>query len=150
VTARNIHILRINCSPQAQVSAGGGAAPSASFLPTAESGPASDGDTGGRISTSKKEANATLGPSAAASSLWTSARAAASSSAPRGVCCARGRPRPAGDSGESCPRGRRRGQRSGRRPRWPQTWPCGRPLSARPPGKHLAVLNGLVKSRLEP
>jgi hypothetical protein len=43
-----------------------------SFPPSAESGPASDGDTGGRISTSKEEANA-------ASSLWTSAKAASSS-----------------------------------------------------------------------
>jgi hypothetical protein len=54
---------------QAQTSAGGGAARSASFPPSAESGPASDGDTGGRISTSKEEASAALGPSTAASSL---------------------------------------------------------------------------------
>jgi hypothetical protein len=51
-----------------------------SFLPAAESSPASDGDAGGRTSTLKKEANAAPGPSAAASSLWTSARAASSSS----------------------------------------------------------------------
>jgi hypothetical protein len=60
--------------------AGGGAAPSASFPPSAESGPASDGDMGRRISTSKEEASTTLGPSTAASSLWTSAKAASSSS----------------------------------------------------------------------
>jgi hypothetical protein len=64
---------------KAQVSAGGGAAPSASFPPSAESGLASDGDTGGRTSTSKEEASTTLGPSTAASSLWTSAKAASSS-----------------------------------------------------------------------
>jgi hypothetical protein len=93
-------------------------APSASFPPSAESGPASDGDTGGRISTAKEEASAALGPSTAASSLWTLAKVASSSSAPRRVCCAHGRPRPADDSGGSYPRGRRRGQRSGREPRW--------------------------------
>jgi hypothetical protein len=54
---------------QAQTSAGGGAARSASFPPLAETGPASDGDTSGRISTSKEEASAALGPSTAASSL---------------------------------------------------------------------------------
>jgi hypothetical protein len=48
---------------QVQTSAGGGAAPSASFPPLAESGPASDGDTGGRISTSKENASTALGPS---------------------------------------------------------------------------------------
>jgi hypothetical protein len=37
-------------------------------------------DTSERISTSKKEASAALGPSTAASSLWTSAKAASSSS----------------------------------------------------------------------
>jgi hypothetical protein len=62
--------------------AGGGAAPSALFPPAAdeaaslagvaECGPASDGDTGGRISTSKKEASAAPGPSAIALSLWAS------------------------------------------------------------------------------
>jgi hypothetical protein len=61
------------------VSAEGGAAPSTSFPPSAESGPASDSDTGGRISTSKEEASAALGPSTAASSLCTSAKAAFSS-----------------------------------------------------------------------
>jgi hypothetical protein len=48
---------------QVQTSAGGGAAPSASFPPSAEPGPASDGDTGGRISTSKEDADTVLGPS---------------------------------------------------------------------------------------
>jgi hypothetical protein len=77
---QEIHILKTNCSRQAQVSAGEGVAPSVSFPPAAESGPASDGDTGGRISTSKKEASTAPRPSAAASSLWTSDRAASSSS----------------------------------------------------------------------
>ena len=54
----------------------GKTAPSASFPPSVESGPASDGDTGGRISTSKEEASVVLGPSTASSSLWTSAKAA--------------------------------------------------------------------------
>jgi hypothetical protein len=48
---------------QVQTSAGGGAAPSASFPPLVESGPASDGDAGGRISTSKENASTALGPS---------------------------------------------------------------------------------------
>jgi hypothetical protein len=48
------------------------------FPTSEESGPASDGDTDRRISTSKEEANAALGPSTAASSLWTSAMAASS------------------------------------------------------------------------
>jgi hypothetical protein len=71
-----------NRSTQVQALAGGGAAPSALFPPAvdeaaslagvAECGPASDGDTGGRISTSKKEANAAPGPSAIALSLWAS------------------------------------------------------------------------------
>jgi hypothetical protein len=42
--------------------------------------PASVGDTGGRISTSKEEASTALGPLMVASSLWTSAKAASSSS----------------------------------------------------------------------
>jgi hypothetical protein len=69
---------------QNQASPGGGAAPSASSPPSApsppsaRSGPTSDGDTGGRISTSKDDASTTLGPATAASSLWTSARAASS------------------------------------------------------------------------
>jgi hypothetical protein len=58
---------------QAQTSAGGGAAPSASFPPSARSGTAPGGDTGGRTSTSKEEASAAVGPLTAASSLWTSA-----------------------------------------------------------------------------
>jgi hypothetical protein len=48
---------------QVQTSAEGAAAPSASFPPSAESSTASDGDTGGRISTSKKEASTALAPS---------------------------------------------------------------------------------------
>ena len=48
---------------QVQTSAGGAAAPSATFPPSAEPGPASDGDTGERISTSKKDASTALGPS---------------------------------------------------------------------------------------
>jgi hypothetical protein len=48
---------------QVQTSTKGAAAPSASFPPSAKSGPASDGDTGGRISTSKEDANTALGPS---------------------------------------------------------------------------------------
>jgi hypothetical protein len=54
---------------QDQASAGEAAAPSVPFLPSARSGPASDDDAGGRISTSKEEASTALGPSAAASSL---------------------------------------------------------------------------------
>jgi hypothetical protein len=42
------------------------AAHSVSFPPSAEFGPASDDDTGGRISTSKEEVSAALGPSTAA------------------------------------------------------------------------------------
>jgi hypothetical protein len=48
---------------QVQTSTEGAAAPLALFPPLAESGPASDGDTGGRISTSKEDASTTLGPS---------------------------------------------------------------------------------------
>jgi hypothetical protein len=48
---------------QVQTSTEGAAAPSASFPPSAGSGPASDGDTGGRISTSKEDASTALGPS---------------------------------------------------------------------------------------
>jgi hypothetical protein len=48
---------------QVQTSAEGAAAPSASFPPSAESSLASDGDTGGRISTSKEDASTALGPS---------------------------------------------------------------------------------------
>jgi hypothetical protein len=47
---------------QVQTSAERAAAPSASFPPSAESGPASDGDTGGKISTSKEDASTALGP----------------------------------------------------------------------------------------
>jgi hypothetical protein len=48
---------------QVQTSTEGAAAPSALFPPSAESGPASDGDSGGRISTSKEDASTALGPS---------------------------------------------------------------------------------------
>jgi hypothetical protein len=48
---------------QVQTSTEGAAAPSALFPPSVGSGPASDGDTGGRISTSKADANTALGPS---------------------------------------------------------------------------------------
>jgi hypothetical protein len=48
---------------QDQTSTEGAAAPSASFSPSAGSGPASDGDSSGRISTSKEDASTTLGPS---------------------------------------------------------------------------------------
>jgi hypothetical protein len=60
---------------QNQASPGGGAAPSASSPtsapspPSARSATALDGDAGGRISTSKVDANTVLGPTAAASSL---------------------------------------------------------------------------------
>jgi hypothetical protein len=65
---------------QNQASPGEGAAPSASSPPSARSAPASDDGASGRISASKVVASTTLGPAAAASSLWTSARAASSSS----------------------------------------------------------------------
>jgi hypothetical protein len=48
---------------QVQTSTEGAAAPSALFPPSAESGPASDDDTGRRISTSKEDASTALGPS---------------------------------------------------------------------------------------
>jgi hypothetical protein len=54
--------------------------PSATFPPSTESGLASDGDSGERISTSKEDASTALGPATAVSSLWTSAKAASSSS----------------------------------------------------------------------
>jgi hypothetical protein len=41
----------------------GAATPSATFPPSADPGPASDGGSGGRISTSKEDASTTLGPS---------------------------------------------------------------------------------------
>jgi hypothetical protein len=47
---------------QVQTSTEGAAAPSASFPPSAESDSTSDGDTGGRISTSKEDTSTTLGP----------------------------------------------------------------------------------------
>jgi hypothetical protein len=54
---------------QNQTSPGGGAAPSASSPPSARSGPAPDGDSSGRISSSKEDASTTLGPATVASSL---------------------------------------------------------------------------------
>jgi hypothetical protein len=65
---------------QNQASPGEGAAPLASFLPSARFAPASDDGASGRISASKVVASTALGTAAAASSLWTSARAASSSS----------------------------------------------------------------------
>jgi hypothetical protein len=47
---------------QVQTSVGGAVAPSATFPPSAEPGPASDGDTGGRISTPREDASTALGP----------------------------------------------------------------------------------------
>jgi hypothetical protein len=65
---------------QNQASPGEGVVPSASSPPSAKSIPASDDGTGERISASKVVASTALGPAATASSLWTSARAASSSS----------------------------------------------------------------------
>jgi hypothetical protein len=65
---------------KSQASPGEGAAPSASSPPSAKSAPASDDGAGERISASKVVASTALGPAAATSSLWTSARAASSSS----------------------------------------------------------------------
>jgi hypothetical protein len=48
---------------QVQTSTEGATAPSALFPPSAESGSASDGDAGGRISTSKEDTSTALGPS---------------------------------------------------------------------------------------
>jgi hypothetical protein len=48
---------------QVQTSTEGAAAPSALLPPSAEPGPASNGDTGGGISTLKEDANTALGPS---------------------------------------------------------------------------------------
>jgi hypothetical protein len=48
---------------QDHTSTEGAAAPSASFPPSAESGPALNDDSSGRISTSKEDANTALGPS---------------------------------------------------------------------------------------
>jgi hypothetical protein len=48
---------------QVQTSTEGAATSSALFPPSAESGLASDDDTGGRISTSKEDASTALGPS---------------------------------------------------------------------------------------
>jgi hypothetical protein len=49
--------------PQVRTSTEGAAAPSATFQPSAEFGPATDGDMGERISTSKEDASTALGPS---------------------------------------------------------------------------------------
>jgi hypothetical protein len=65
---------------QNQASSGEGVAPSASSPPSARSASASDDGASGRISASKVVSSTALGPAAAASSLWTSARAASSSS----------------------------------------------------------------------
>jgi hypothetical protein len=65
---RHIHIQN-KLLRQNQASPRGGAAPSASFPPSARSAPASDGGASGRISTSKEDASTALGPAAAASSL---------------------------------------------------------------------------------
>jgi hypothetical protein len=48
---------------QVRTLAGGAAAPSATFPPSADPSPASDGDSSGRISTSEEDASTTLGPS---------------------------------------------------------------------------------------
>jgi hypothetical protein len=48
---------------QAQTSTEGAAAPSVLFPPSVGSGPASDGDTGRRISTSKEDVSTAPGPS---------------------------------------------------------------------------------------
>jgi hypothetical protein len=65
---RHIH-LQNKLLRQYQASPGGGAAPSASFPPSARSAPPSDGGASGRISASKVDANTALGPTATASSL---------------------------------------------------------------------------------
>jgi hypothetical protein len=65
---RHIHIQN-KLLRQNQASPRGGAAPSASFPPSARSAPPSDGGASGRISASKVDANTTLGPATAASSL---------------------------------------------------------------------------------
>jgi hypothetical protein len=65
---------------QNQTSLGGGATPSASSPPSARSGLAPDGDASGRIFTSKDDASTALGSATVASNLWTSAKAASSSS----------------------------------------------------------------------
>ena len=65
---RHIHIQN-KLLRQNQASPGGGAAPSASFPPSARSILASDDGASGRISTSKVVASTALGPAAAASSL---------------------------------------------------------------------------------
>jgi hypothetical protein len=67
---RKKHIrIQIKLLRQNQASPGEGAAPSASFPPSARSTPASDDGASGRISASKVVASTALGPAAAASSL---------------------------------------------------------------------------------
>jgi hypothetical protein len=65
---RHIHIQN-KLLRQIQASPVGGAAPSASFPPSARSAPALDGGASGRISTSKEDASTALGPAAAVSSI---------------------------------------------------------------------------------
>jgi hypothetical protein len=65
---RHIHIQN-KLLRQNQASPGGGAAPSASFPPSARSASALDGGASERISTSKEDASTTLGLAAAALSL---------------------------------------------------------------------------------
>jgi hypothetical protein len=78
---RKIHIrIQNRLLRQNQASPGEGAAPPASFPPSARSAPASDDGASGRISASKVVASTALEPAAVASSLYTSARAASSSS----------------------------------------------------------------------
>jgi hypothetical protein len=48
---------------QVRTSTGGAATPSVMFPPLVDPGPASDGDSGGRISTSEEDASTALGPS---------------------------------------------------------------------------------------
>jgi hypothetical protein len=67
---RKIHIhIQNKLLWQNQASPEGGAAPSASFPPSARAAPALDDGASGRISTSKEDASTALGPAAAASSL---------------------------------------------------------------------------------
>jgi hypothetical protein len=69
-----------NCSNKSQAPPWEGAAPSVLSPPSVGSISVSGDGAGGRISASKVVASAALGPAATASSRWTSARAASSSS----------------------------------------------------------------------
>jgi hypothetical protein len=81
LSGRKRHIcIQIKLLRQSQASPGEGVAPSASSPPSAKSALASDDGASVRISASKVVASTALGPATAASSLWTSARAASSSS----------------------------------------------------------------------